>query len=182
MRKMAVFTAVFLMLAGLISAVAYLQFGLRPGLIRAYVAAYAPPPTAVATSQARHEIWPPRLPAIGSSRACQGIDVAPQVGGVLTSIHVASGADVQQGAALFDIDTSVEEAELKNNLAVLKNADLVAAVYAPIGFVSGLTGALFREFAFTLAGSVIVSGVIALTLSPMMCARLLKRPNIRRAP
>jgi multidrug efflux pump len=50
----------------------------------------------------------------------------------------------------------------------------LAAVYAPIGFVSGLTGALFREFAFTLAGAVIVSGVIALTLSPMMASKLLK--------
>jgi multidrug efflux pump len=50
----------------------------------------------------------------------------------------------------------------------------LAAVYAPIGFVSGLTGTLFREFAFTLAGAVIVSGVIALTLSPMMASRLLK--------
>jgi hydrophobe/amphiphile efflux-1 (HAE1) family protein len=50
----------------------------------------------------------------------------------------------------------------------------LAAVYAPIGFVSGLTGALFREFAFTLAGAVVVSGVIALTLSPMMASRLLK--------
>jgi hydrophobe/amphiphile efflux-1 (HAE1) family protein len=54
----------------------------------------------------------------------------------------------------------------------------LAAVYAPIGFVSGLTGALFREFAFTLAGSVIVSGVVALTLSPMMCSRLLKPTNV----
>jgi multidrug efflux pump len=51
----------------------------------------------------------------------------------------------------------------------------LAAVYAPIGFLGGLTGALFREFAFTLAGSVIVSGVIALTLSPMMCSVLLKQ-------
>ncbi|MHC2331976.1 efflux RND transporter permease subunit [Bradyrhizobium sp. USDA 4454] len=50
----------------------------------------------------------------------------------------------------------------------------LAAVYAPIGFLSGLTGALFREFAFTLAGAVIVSGVIALTLSPMMCSVFLK--------
>src|SRR6201987_1513715 len=50
----------------------------------------------------------------------------------------------------------------------------LAAVYAPIGFLGGLTGALFREFAFTLAGSVIVSGVIALTLSPMMCSVFLK--------
>jgi multidrug efflux pump len=49
----------------------------------------------------------------------------------------------------------------------------LAAVYAPIGFLGGLTGALFREFAFTLAGAVIVSGVIALTLSPMMCSVLL---------
>jgi hydrophobe/amphiphile efflux-1 (HAE1) family protein len=50
----------------------------------------------------------------------------------------------------------------------------LAAVYAPIGFVSGLTGSLFREFAFTLAGAVIVSGIVALTLSPMMCSKLLK--------
>jgi multidrug efflux pump len=50
----------------------------------------------------------------------------------------------------------------------------LAAVYAPIGFTTGLTGALFREFAFALAGAVIVSGVVALTLSPMMCSRMLK--------
>ncbi len=50
----------------------------------------------------------------------------------------------------------------------------LAAVYAPIGLTSGLTGALFREFAFTLAGAVIVSGIVALTLSPMMTSKLLK--------
>ncbi len=49
----------------------------------------------------------------------------------------------------------------------------LAAVYAPIGFQGGLTGALFREFAFTLAGSVLISGIVALTLSPTMCSRLL---------
>jgi multidrug efflux pump subunit AcrB len=53
----------------------------------------------------------------------------------------------------------------------------LAAVYAPIAFVSGLTGVLFREFALTLAGAVIVSGVIAITLSPMMCSKLLKAEN-----
>ena len=50
----------------------------------------------------------------------------------------------------------------------------LAAVFVPIGFVSGLTGALFKEFAFTLAGAVLVSGIVAITLSPMMCSRLLK--------
>ena len=50
----------------------------------------------------------------------------------------------------------------------------LAAVYAPIGIQGGLTGALFREFAFTLAGAVVVSGVVALTLSPMMASKLLR--------
>ena len=50
----------------------------------------------------------------------------------------------------------------------------LAAVYAPIGLQGGLTGALFREFALTLAGAVTISGIVALTLSPMMAGRLLK--------
>jgi len=59
-------------------------------------------------------------------------------------------------------------------LPVIAMTITLAAVYAPIGFVSGVTGALFREFAFTLAGAVVVSGFIALTLSPMMCSLLLR--------
>ncbi len=50
----------------------------------------------------------------------------------------------------------------------------LAAVYAPIGFTQGLTGALFREFAVTLAGAVVISGFIALTLSPMIAGRVLR--------
>ena len=56
----------------------------------------------------------------------------------------------------------------------------LAAVYAPVGIQGGLTGALFREFAFTLAGAVIVSGVVALTLSPMMGAKLLRAGQSER--
>jgi len=56
----------------------------------------------------------------------------------------------------------------------------LAAVYTPVGIQGGLTGALFREFAFTLAGAVIVSGVVALTLSPMMGARLLRSGDTER--
>ncbi|TGD71911.1 multidrug efflux protein [Mangrovimicrobium sediminis] len=56
---------------------------------------------------------------------------------------------------------------------VLMTLTLVA-VYAPISFIGGLTGALFSEFALTLAGAVLVSGVVALTLSPMMCSRVLQ--------
>ena len=56
----------------------------------------------------------------------------------------------------------------------------LAAVYAPIGIQGGLTGALFREFAFTLAGAVLVSGFVALTLSPMMGSKLLREGDTDR--
>jgi multidrug efflux pump len=56
----------------------------------------------------------------------------------------------------------------------------LAAVYAPIGIQGGLTGALFREFAFTLAGAVVVSGIVALTLSPMMGSKLLRAGDTDR--
>jgi multidrug efflux pump len=56
----------------------------------------------------------------------------------------------------------------------------LAAVYVPIGFQGGLTGALFREFAFTLAGAVFISGVVALTLSPMMASRLIPAHDKQR--
>ncbi|MFH0752971.1 MAG: efflux RND transporter permease subunit [Candidatus Omnitrophota bacterium] len=60
---------------------------------------------------------------------------------------------------------------------------VLVAVYVPIGFMGGLTGALFTEFAFTLVGAVTVSAVVALTLSPMMCSRMLKHhdPSGRRS-
>jgi multidrug efflux pump len=59
---------------------------------------------------------------------------------------------------------------------------VLIAVYAPIGFMGGLTGSLFTEFAFTLAAAVTVSAIVALTLSPMMCSRFLKplRKNSRQ--
>src|SRR5437667_929351 len=56
----------------------------------------------------------------------------------------------------------------------------LAAVYTPVGIQGGLTGALFREFALTLAGAVIVSGVVALTLSPMLGSKLLRAGDNER--
>src|SRR5262249_53970211 len=56
----------------------------------------------------------------------------------------------------------------------------LAAVYTPVAIQGGLTGALFREFAFTLAGAVLVSGVVALTLSPMMGSKLLREGDSER--
>jgi len=59
-------------------------------------------------------------------------------------------------------------------LPIIAMTTTLVAVYAPIGFMGGLVGTLFTEFAFALAGAVLISGVVALTLSPMLSSRLLK--------
>jgi multidrug efflux pump len=79
--------------------------------------------------------------------------------------HVEAGMSPMKAALLGSKEIA---------FAVVAMTITLAAVYAPIGFMSGLTGRLFTEFAWTLAGAVIVSGLVALTLSPMMCSKLLK--------
>ncbi|MBP7143257.1 MAG: efflux RND transporter permease subunit [Opitutaceae bacterium] len=103
----------------------------------------------------------------------------------LLAIVLAVGIVVDDAIVIVEnVERHVREGKSPFDAAVLGARELVgpvismtitlAAVYAPIGFQGGLTGALFREFAFTLAGAVTVSGFVALTLSPMMSARLLK--------
>ena len=76
---------------------------------------------------------------------------------------------------------SPKEAAFKGSreiaFAVIGMTLTLAAVYAPIGFITGTTGKLFTEFAWTLAGAVLISGFVALTLSPMMCSVLLKQQH-----
>jgi membrane fusion protein (multidrug efflux system) len=122
MKRGIVFIAVlafFLILGG---GLGYFQFVLKPDLLKQFMV--PPPPPSVAVTAATVEIWPPRLPAIGTFRAFQEVNIAPQIGGVITAVRVESGQDVAKGALLFEIDNSVEQADLKNNLAVLKNAEL----------------------------------------------------------
>ena len=87
--------------------------------------------------------------------------------------HIENGETPMQAALM-------SARELANPIIAI--TIVVIAVYLPIGFVSGITGALFTEFAFTLAAAVAMSAVIALTLSPMMCSRMFKPrdPNRRR--
>jgi multidrug efflux pump len=79
--------------------------------------------------------------------------------------HLEEGMKPMQAATLA-------ARELANPIIAM--TIVLVAVYVPIVFLSGLTGALFTEFAVTLVGAVTVSAVVALTLSPMMCSRLLR--------
>jgi multidrug efflux pump len=78
---------------------------------------------------------------------------------------------IKEGMAPFP--ASIQAARELGGPIVAMTVVLVAA-YVPIGFQGGLTGALFTQFAFTLAGAVTISGVIALTLSPMMCSKIFR--------
>jgi multidrug efflux pump len=103
----------------------------------------------------------------------------------LLAIVLAVGLVVDDAIVVVEnVERHIREGKTRLQAAFIGARELVgpiiamtitlAAVYAPIGFQGGLTGALFREFAFTLAGAVFISGVVALTLSPMMSSRLLE--------
>src|SRR5258707_1124244 len=103
----------------------------------------------------------------------------------LLAIVLAVGLVVDDAIVVVEnVERHIQEGMAPTNAALKGARELfgpiiamtitLAAVYAPIGIQGGLTGTLFREFAFTLAGAVVVSGVVALTLSPMLASRLLK--------
>jgi len=103
----------------------------------------------------------------------------------LLAIVLSVGLVVDDAIVIVEnVERHIREGRTPLNAALLGARELVgpviamtitlAAVYAPIGLQGGLTGSLFREFAFTLAGAVFISGVVALTLSPVMSANLLK--------
>jgi multidrug efflux pump len=78
---------------------------------------------------------------------------------------------IEQGESRFD--AALNGAREMATPIIAMTTTLVA-VYAPIGFMGGLVGSLFTEFAFTLAGTVVISGIVALTLSPMLSSKVLK--------
>ncbi len=86
---------------------------------------------------------------------------------VVENIH----RHIEEGLSPYD--ASIQGARELGGPIIAMTLTLLA-VFAPIGFVGGLTGTLFSEFAFSLAGAVLVSGVVALTLSPMLCSKILK--------
>ncbi|KZX60629.1 acriflavine resistance protein B [Halioglobus sp. HI00S01] len=103
----------------------------------------------------------------------------------LLAMVIAIGLVVDDAIVVVEnVHRHIEEGATPYNAALLGAREValpvvamtltLVAVYAPISFIGGLTGALFSEFALTLAGAVVISGVVALTLSPMMSSRVLK--------
>jgi membrane fusion protein, multidrug efflux system len=124
MKRAFLFLIVLLLFVALAGGLGYFQYFVKPDMIRGFIAQAPQPVNAVAAARAETTTWTPRLPAIGTLRALQGVEVAPQVGGIVREIRFESSQDVAKGAPLVQIDDSTEQADLKSNDAALKNAEV----------------------------------------------------------
>jgi membrane fusion protein (multidrug efflux system) len=104
--------------------VGYFNLVFKPKMIGEFMAKMVPPPATVTAEAAKNERWTDRVRAIGTLVAIEGVDVAPQVGGIVTDYYFDSGHDVKEGDKLVKLDTSVEEADLADNKATLTQANL----------------------------------------------------------
>lgn len=123
-RRAMSFVYAFILLSAVAGGLGYFQFMFKPQMIKDIISKSPQPVASVAVVTASSQEWAPQIPAIGSFRALLGIDVAPQIGGVIRAIRFESGQDVAKGDVLVELDDNVEQADLKSNLATLKNADL----------------------------------------------------------
>ena len=124
MKRIVIFSVVLLLLVGLVGGFAYFQFVTKPKMIQEFMSAGGMPPATISAAQAEADAWVPILPAIGTLQAVQGIDVAPQLGGVIRALHFDSGQIVTEGTLLVELDDEVEQADLKSGLAALNEANL----------------------------------------------------------
>ena len=96
----------------------------KPKMIADFVSKMAPPAATVTAEPAKLEDWTDRVHSVGTLLAIEGVEVAPEVGGIVSDYSFDSGQDVKKGEKLVQLDISVEEADLKNNKALLKEAEL----------------------------------------------------------
>lgn len=124
MKRAIIFSFVLVVLVALIGGFAWFQYVMKPEFIRTAISGMQQPPTTVSAVEAKTENWRPMLTAIGTFRAVSGIDVTPQVTGVVEAIHFESGEEVEAGAPLVKLDDSIEQADLKSGEARLKKTEL----------------------------------------------------------
>ena len=124
MKRHVILVTVALLLAALVIGFGYFQFVVKPEMIKGFITAAGQPPVTVSTEPAKTETWLPKLAAIGTLRAVKGVDVAAEVGGIVSAINFDSGQYVKEGTVLVQLDDTVEQADLKSGQAQLKKAEL----------------------------------------------------------
>lgn len=118
------FLIALVILGLLIGGLVYFKLIFMPQMINTILSSQKPPPATITAEPARAEEWIEHLPAIGTLIASQGVDIAPQVSGIVTAIEFESGQDVPAGKQLVQLDIAVELADLASAEATLLEADL----------------------------------------------------------
>jgi membrane fusion protein, multidrug efflux system len=109
-----------ILVALFLGGVGYFNLVFKPKMIGEFMSKVKPPPATVTSERADTKDWIERLQSIGTLMAIQGVDVAPEVGGIVKNYYFESGNDVEKGAKLVELSTSVEEADLASEQAMLQ--------------------------------------------------------------
>lgn len=123
LRRIIYLFLVLVIFGGLAGAIAYYAFDFKPKMIAGFIMSAPAPVETVSAEEARQDQWEPEVAAIGTLTAVNGIEVAPQVGGIVREINFDSGDLVKKGQKLFQLDTDTEDADLKNFRVQLGNAE-----------------------------------------------------------
>ncbi|MGZ5889337.1 MAG: efflux RND transporter periplasmic adaptor subunit [Hyphomicrobium sp.] len=118
------FIIAVVIIGAFLGGLAWFQLQFKPAMIKGFLSKQQPPPATITAEAARTDDWIERLPAIGTLIASQGVDVAPQVAGIVTGLGFESDQDVEKGAKLVQLDISVELADQASAEAILKEADV----------------------------------------------------------
>ncbi len=124
LRRIIYFLLVIIVLGGLGGLIAFYAFDFKPKMIAGFIAAAPKPVETVSAEEARQDRWEPLVAAIGTLNAVNGIEMAPQVGGVVKELNFDSGDLVKKGQKLLQLDTDTEEADLQNYKVQLANAQI----------------------------------------------------------
>jgi membrane fusion protein (multidrug efflux system) len=124
LRRIIYFFLVIVLLGGLGGLIAFYAFDFKPKMIAGFIAAAPKPVETISAEEARQDQWEPLVAAIGTLNAVNGIEMAPQVGGMVKELNFDSGDLVKKGQKLLQLDTDTEEADLKNFKVQLDNAQI----------------------------------------------------------
>ena len=114
------FIIAVVIIGAFLGGLAWFQLQFKPAMIKGFLSKQQPPPATITAEAARADDWIERLPAIGTLIASQGVDVAPQVAGIVTGLGFESDQDVEKGAKLVQLDISVELADQASAEAILQ--------------------------------------------------------------
>jgi membrane fusion protein, multidrug efflux system len=122
-RRILYLLLVTVILGGLGGAIAFYAFDFKPKMLATVILGAPVPPETVSAEAARTDEWQPQISGIGTLTAFQGIDITPQVGGIVTEVNFESGEDVPRGKLLVKLETETEEADMRSIAAELANTE-----------------------------------------------------------